>query len=140
MKKLRILFLCLCFVGCSQMNPTDAKIKGKKSLEKLAVIFSEIQSADDFKNKSCHLKMELDLLAEVSITLKKNGDQTEGKLSHLQKDTFEKEFKRVMNIPGCKELYEQASIDALYKLDAFERKLRFPQDQKVKKKKIEWDL
>lgn len=142
MIKLILLALFLLLSGCLKDPQKDDDLKIKKTLEKLTVYLSEIKSPSDFKNKRLQLRNEFIELSKLLIDMKlhsSSGPAIKVGMFIEQSQRFDQEFLRVMKIDGCKELYEEASLDALYMLDSFERKLRNPAFHKIKSKKIEED-
>jgi hypothetical protein len=142
MKKFVYTIFCFFLVGCKGESSSSCETQVKKSMEKLTRSFEEIQSKEDFKVKQQVIKKEFDQLAKSLMILRKenlSGQQHYQIVSPDQQEKFDQEFSRVMAIDGCKELYEQATIDALYLLDAFEQKLQFPQFKQSRLKKFEED-
>ncbi len=131
----------MILTSCSSSNHLDARLKAKKSIEKLTIYFSQVHSKEDLKIESKKIKKELEKLVKLMILLRK--EQLKSTDSHtvlvlnLYQERFEKEFNRVIAIEGCEEIYRNLSVDALYLLDAFDRKIQFPTKARAKTKKIE---
>ena len=137
-----IFFSCvLFFVGCTNSSHLDARLKAKKRIENLTGYLAQIKSKEDLKDQSKKIKKEVEKLAKIMILIRK--EQLKSKelkalpVLNQYQDRFEREFSRVMAIDGCKEIYQAISMDALYLLDAFERKIQFPTNTQFKTKKIE---
>lgn len=141
MIKLGIFLLVFLFVGCSHSSISNRKEDIQKRLKKITVQLENIQAKEDLKLREKKIKIEVDLLAKIVISMKKDNflsKEVDYLILEMQKETgFEKEFQRVMKIDGCKEIYQNLSLDALYLLDAFERKLQFPFEKSLRLRKIE---
>ena len=100
-----------------------------------------IQTKEDLKLREKKIKKQIDALALLIICMKKESFSQEiidAIILNAQKESgFEKEFLRVMDIEGCRDVYQNLSLDALYLLDAFERKMQIPYEKNAKLKKIE---
>jgi hypothetical protein len=141
MNKLIISLVFFLTASCSQSAFSARKIQISKCLENMTVHLEKIQTREDLKIREKKIKIEIDLLAKTLISMKKDfiaPEEIEELVLSTQKKTgFEKEFMRVMAIDGCLEIYQNLSLDALYLLDAFERKLQFPAEKNLKVRKIE---
>lgn len=141
MNKLVVFFGFFLFVSCSCNSLRGKKYEVTKKLENIRVQLEEINTKDDLKIMEKKIKKQINDLALLIISMKKESVSQEEIFDILlkaQKESgFEKEFLRVINIDECVDIYQNISLDALYLLDAFERKLQIPCEKNAKLRKIE---
>lgn len=141
MNRFRAFFFFVLLASCSHSSLESKKIAIKKRLEIVQMCLKNIQSKEDLKLREKKIKKQIDALALLIVSMKKESFSQEIInliILNAQKESgFEKEFLRVMDIEGCREVYQNLSLDALYLLDAFERKMQIPYEKNAKLKKIE---
>ena len=134
MQMIRCFFLILIFFGCNSSGIEQSKKKIQTTVNELNCILESVESSDDLNDKFEVIKKRLDFLACQMINLRKESIKRSDRWYKLDLETrkLEAQLERIFNIEGCLEIYESCALDALYRLDAFERDLFYPSFEKRK--------
>lgn len=116
----KILF-ALCFLtSCNLSSEGDFRSEGEKIVEEISFILSRVETHDELQSAVPRLKKKFNklaaLLLEVRSFREKNPDRSFSEEPLLESEALFRELARLYEIPGCREIVEQAQIEAVYKL------------------------
>ena len=125
--------------GCEHYSGHKAHLKLKKTISGMTTKLKKIHSKEDLILQAQDLKGDFEQLAKDLIMIKQLALTQERFLS-LKKDhvhlNFEAEIDRIQALDGCLKILQNLSIDGLYLIDAFERKLENPKLHQVRSKMV----
>lgn len=134
-----LFFLLVFSTSCQHYAEHKANLRFKKTLLNMTSRLKKIETKEDLILQSNSLKKDIEQLAIDLIQIKQkaltNQDFQPLKRDHVQKN-FEAELERILSMSGCYEILCNLSIDGLYLIDAFERKLENPKLRNIKSKMV----
>lgn len=113
--------IALCFLtSCALSSEANFRIQAAKSVKEIAAILSRVETHEELQaavprlkkkfNKLASLLMEIRAFRERKPDCPFSGEPLEGS------EILFAELARLYEIPGCREIVEQAQVEAVYKL------------------------
>ena len=112
MKRFFLVFMVL--VGCSPTSMADLLLEGEAETKKLAKELSVIETREGLQKALPQLRNRFNRIADLLIRVRKVAQEA-AEPTEASEALFA-EMARLYEIPGCRELIENAQADAIRKL------------------------
>jgi len=106
-----LIFASMTLASCGPATLSDVRYEGEAQTKKLAAELRMIEGKEDLQRASPKLKKRFNKIAEL-LVLARKFPKEEMEPSFASEQLFA-ELARLYEIPGCKELIENAQVDAV---------------------------
>jgi hypothetical protein len=109
------------FAGCGPSSLSDISLEASTHRKKLMKILDKVQSKQDLIDHSSKIKKEINAFTDLMILAKEmEGEENQRMVSaedEILSSELKEAMKRVYQIEGARELFENLQRDALHRLD-----------------------
>lgn len=109
------------FTSCGPSSLSDISLEASTHRKKLMKILDKVQSKQDLIDHSSKIKKEINAFTDLMILAKEmEGEENQRMVSaedEILSSELKEAMKRVYQIEGARELFENLQRDALHRLD-----------------------
>jgi hypothetical protein len=121
MKWFFLALLAVCATACGPSSWSDVRAEGEAETRKLARLLHEINTKDELQKEMPRLKKRFNRMADLVLQVRRMKDLSplpENSDPSEASDELFAELARLYEMPGCRELIENAQGEALRRLTA----------------------
>lgn len=113
-----VLFLLMS--ACSPATIEDLRCQGEAETRRLAALLKRVETKEDLQKALPQVKKSLNRMADLLIEVRqaRSAEEARPEPSSASDELFI-EMARLYEIPGLRDLFEQAQSEAVRKLDRF---------------------
>jgi hypothetical protein len=117
----RLGFVLLFLISaCSSPSLADFRCQGEAETRRLTVLLKQVETKEGLQKTLPQVKKSLNRIADLLIEVRQTRGEGEARSEpSLASDELFIEMARLYEIPGARDLFEQASSEAIHKLDRF---------------------
>ncbi len=115
-----LMCIFLLLFGCASSSEKRVRAEGKKIVKELFVILRDVENHEELQAATPYLKKKFNRLANLLLEIRSLQEKNRN-IFHSNEplegsEVLFAELARLYEIPGCREIVEQAESEAVYHL------------------------